>query len=236
MEDLRFLSVDHGGGFGTGTSIDYGSGFGTGAGFFDESGCGYGGGPGSIEGYGDGNGFGSGFGYGSGRGDGNGNGFGIKEYDGKPVYIIDDVPTILTNVHGDIAEGYVVREDLSLAPCFVARSGDFFAHGVTARDALLDARAKYEYNFSEEYRIKSFMEKYPSLDSIAACSDLFRWHHTLTGSCTMGRREFVAAHGIDVEKDTMSVANFIRLTEDAYGGDTIKRLKEMYETQKTQEQ
>ena len=231
-----FLNVGRGGGPSSGTIFDYRPVFGTGAGFFDDSGCGYGGGPGSSEGYGDGDGYGSGGGFGTGHGNGSGFDSGIKEYDGKPVYIIDDVPTILTNVHGDIAEGYVVSEDLTLMPCFVARSGDFFSHGVTAREALLDARAKYEYNLSEEDRIKLFMEEYPSLDSIAACSDLFRWHHTLTGSCTMGRREFVAAHGIDVEKDTMSVANFIRLTEDAYGGETIKKLKEMYETQKTQEQ
>lgn len=233
-----FLSVDHGGGFGTSTSIDYGSGYG----FLDDSGCGYCG-PGSSEGYGDGDGYGCGYGYSSGRGGGAGDGDGygsgggygggIKEYDGKPVYIIDDVPTILTNVHGDIAEGYVVREDLTLAPCFVARSGDFFSHGVTEREALLDARAKYEYNLSEEDRIKLFMEKYPSLGSIAACSDLFRWHHTLTGSCTMGRREFVAAHGIDVEKDSMTVGNFIALTRGSFGGDVIKRLEEEYKARQS---
>ena len=175
----------------------------------------------------------------TGSGDGSGSGYGygdgIKEYDGKPVYIIDGVPTMLTNVVGNIAKGYVVREDLTLHPCFVARSGDFFSHGVTKREALLDARAKYEYNLSEEDRIKLFMEEYPSLDSIAACSDLFRWHHTLTGSCTMGRKEFVAAHGIDVEKDSMTVGNFIALTRGSFGGDVIKRLEEEYKARQSPE-
>ena len=176
-------------------------------------------------GYGDGDGSGDGSGYGY--------GYGIKEYDGKRVYIIDGVPTMLTNVVGNIAKGYVVREDLSLHPCFVARSGDFFSHGVTAREALLDARAKYEENRPEEDRIKLFMEEYPSLDSIAACSDLFRWHHTLTGSCTMGRKEFVAAHGIDVEKDSMTVGNFIAQTRVSFGGDVIKRLEEEYKARQS---
>ena len=148
------------------------------------------------------------------------------------MYLIDGVPTILRHVSGDYAAGFTLLEDLTLKACFVARAGEFYAHGATLREAMEEAQEKYEDNLPEEERIRRFMETYPTLDTIAACRDLFEWHHTLTGSCKMGRTEFVNARGIDVEHDTMSVANFIRLTENAFGGETIKKMKEIYETPK----
>lgn len=159
----------------------------------------------------------------------------IKTINGEAVYWIDAVPAILRHVAGDCAAGFILREDMTLKPCFVARAGECYAHGATLREAMEEAREKYEESLPEEERIRRFMERYPTLDTIASCRDLFEWHHTLTGSCRMGRTEFVNARGIDVEHDTMSVANFIRLTENAYGGETIKRLKETY-NQKKQEQ
>ena len=156
----------------------------------------------------------------------------IKTINGEAVYWIDAVPTILRHVAGDCAAGFTIREDMTLKACFVARAGDYYAHGATLREAMEEAREKYEGGLPEEESIRRFMETYPTLDTVAACRDLFEWHHTLTGSCKMGRTEFVNARGIDVEHDTMSVANFIRLTENAYGGETIKKMKEIYETQK----
>ena len=52
-------------------------------------------------------------------------------------------------------------------------------------------------------------------------------HHYLTGSCEMGREAFVKRHGIDLDK-TYTVEEFIELTEDDYGGEIIKNLKERY--------
>ena len=208
---------------------------------YSGSGSGDGSGDGSGSGYGDRYGHGYGYGYGPGTGDSSGNGSGsgfgsgIKTFNGETVYLIDGVPTILRHVSGDYAAGFILLEDLTLKACFVARAGEFYAHGVTLREAMEEAREKYEDNLPEEERIRRFMERYSTLDTIASCRDLFEWHHTLTGSCKMGRTEFVNARGIDVEHDTMSVANFIRLTENAYGGETIQRLKETYD-QKTQEQ
>ena len=163
---------------------------------------------------------------------GDGFGYGIKTFNRETVYLIDAVPTILRHVSGDCAAGFILLGDMTLKACFVARAGEFYAHGATLREAMEEAREKYEDDLPEEERIRRFMETYPTLDAVAACRDLFVWHHTLTGSCKMGRTEFVNARGIDVEHDTMSVANFIRLTENAFGGETIKKMKEIYETQK----
>ena len=79
---------------------------------------------------------GDGYGSGSGSGFGGGGGDGIKKYDGEDVHMIDGVQTIITAVHGNIAKGTILQEDLTLTPCFVAKVDGFFAHGETARAAF----------------------------------------------------------------------------------------------------
>ena len=49
----------------------------------------------------------------------------------------------------------------------------------------------------------------------------------LTGSCLMGREQFARKHEVDLEA-SMTVREFIKLTENAYGGSTIRKLKEFY--------
>ena len=44
----------------------------------------------------------------------------------------------------------------------------------------------------------------------------------------MGRRQFARDHEIDVEHGSMTPEDFIRLTESAYGGSTIRKLKPLY--------
>ena len=59
--------------------------------------------------------------------------------------------------------------------------------------------------------------------------DFYNWHHTLTGSCEMGRREFAKDHEIDVDTDKMTPEAFMELTKDAYGGSVIRQLMEAWE-------
>lgn len=79
---------------------------------------------------------------GSGSGNGYGYGSGISEFDGHKVYIIDDIPTCITSLHGNIAEGFIIRSNSIKEPCFIARSGNYFGHGKTAHEAMEAARAK----------------------------------------------------------------------------------------------
>ncbi len=96
----------------------------------------------SGSGYGSGDGSGDGSGYGVGYGDGYGYGDGLpNKIDNMQVYRIDDVPTIITHVVGNIAKGYIVGEDLSLEPCYIAKSGNYFAHGRTKQQALAEVGA-----------------------------------------------------------------------------------------------
>ena len=113
-------------------------------------------------------------------------------------------------------------------PCFVVRIGDSFAHGETIHEAQRDAMQKHMSEMSEEERLQMFIEKFPSIDTKVTAKELFDWHNTLTGSCLMGRTQWCKDHGINVEADTFTVKEFIELTKDSYGGDTIKKLLKLY--------
>ena len=76
-----------------------------------------------------------------------------------------------------------------------------------------------------ERKIDLFLEQHPDRERKYPARDFYDWHHTLTGSCDMGRRSFCQDHGIDVDNDTFTVAEFIGLTEHDYGGNVIRQLK-----------
>ncbi|MBR1725318.1 MAG: hypothetical protein IJ724_01485, partial [Muribaculaceae bacterium] len=144
--------------------------------------------------------------------------------DGQRVHMIDDVPTIFNAVRGNIARCSIMQQDWSLKPCWVARVGDCFAHGATVHDAWHDAQAKHTQRLPVKERIRMFNEQFPDRGKPVAVKTLYDWHGILTGSCRMGRNEFAREHGIDIEHDSMSVNDFIKLTADSYGGDIIKKL------------
>ena len=215
MEGLKeFLS--------SGSGYDYGSGYG--------SGYGYGYGDGSGSGSGDGDGYGSGYsdgsGYGYGDGDGYGSGYsdGIKSINGFPVCLIDDIYTVVYQLHGDIAKGAILNKDLSLEPCYVVKRDGVFAHGVTLHEAQEALISKLFDTLPEAERIEAFCEEFKNPDAVYPVRTFFEWHHRLTGSCEAGRRAFAKDHALDIENGAMSVWEFLNLTKDAYGGSTIRKV------------
>ena len=229
-----FLSIQQSGsgsGSGDGDGYGYGYGYGDGSG----SGYGYGDGYGYGYGYGDGDGYGDGSGSGYGYGDGYGYGYGygdgdIKALNGNIVDYIDNVPTIITQVRGNIACGYIAKEDLTLDACYIAKVGNSFAHGKTLKDAIADAEAKEMERLPIEERIGKFQEVFGTFDTQHKGKEFYDWHHILTGSCRMGRDEFCKAHGIDLEKK-YTVRYFLDITKDSYGGDVIWQVIAAYSSQ-----
>ena len=212
----RFLSIDVGYGYGSG------------------------GGDGDGDGYGDGSGdgYGSGFGFGAGYGDGSGDGYfygcgswsGIKELDGDTIYMIDDTPTFIDSVHGNYAKGRILQIDLTTKDCFIAKMyGRYFAHGETLKQAFNDAMNKSFQDIPEDERIARFKEQYPDNNVKISAKELFDWHNRLTGSCEMGRNNFVRNHGIDVDNDSFTVREFVELTKNDYGGDIICKILKIFE-------
>ena len=230
-----FLSVNSG--YGSGYGSGDGDGYGDGSGYGDGDGSGSGYGSGSGDGSGDGSGYGSGdgsgygsgdgSGYGSGDGSGDGSGYGygdgIKSFNGELVYRIDGVNTLIRSVRGNTAHGAIVNNDLTLIPCYIVKQDNVFAHGETLREAMEALRDKLFEDMPEDDRIEMFLSEtdrgktYPT-------QYFYDWHHRLTGSCDMGRKQFARDHGVDLEHGMMTLTEFLELTKDAYGGDVIRKV------------
>ena len=233
----EFLALDTGSGYGRGGAD------GTGFGSCDGMGCGIGAGVQKNYAGGDGTAVPDGDGRGSGVGEDNSFvendfyiphgedtpcvGFGVKVINGYVVHRIDDIPTIITSVRGNVAQGFIVQSDLQLKPCYIVKENNKFAHGETLHDAFNSIQEKLFDDSSEEERLDAFKKKFPEYDVKYDNKDLFTYHHVLTGSCRMGRETFVVSHGLSLDGKT-SVREFVELTQNAYGGDIIKKLPGTY--------
>ena len=220
-----------GNGWGCGWGDGYGDGYGSGDGSGDGSGYGNGWGCGWGDGSGWGCGSGDGYGSGDGSGDGSGygNGNGIKSYAGKEVYLLDGVQTIIAAVHRNTAVGYILGNDLTLRRCYIAKGNGYFAHGDTLKGAVDALQEKIFETLDTDEKIGRFITEVDA-DKKYPAKFFYDWHHRLTGSCEMGRKDFAMRHGIDLDTDSFTVREFINLTENAYGGEIIRKVKErLYE-------
>lgn len=234
----RFLAVSFGYGDGDSAGCGYSDcdGYGCGEKDGDKYGVGC-----SVLGFGDGYGDGKGHGNGNAIGCGTlyGNGYGklssssvlcdgISVFNGRKVYMIDGIPTLIDTVHGNYALGHILDADFTLTPCCIAKVEDSFAHGDTLDKAFHDARAKAFERMPLDERITQFRQHYPDPDKPIRASELYDWHHYITGSCEMGRKKFAENHGINIYKDSFTVRQFITLTSHTYGSSDIMKLAKAY--------
>ena len=235
-EVQNFLSIQQpiygscGSGYDSPDYSGYGYGYGSGQGYASKDGYGSGkscsSGCSNFFGYGFGCECGRGFDKSDGYGEGNYYG-GILTFNGNIVDFIDMLPTIIIQVNGNFAKGYIIKEDLTLESCYIAKVDNFFAHGKTLKDAVTDAVKKQRKNMSIEERIKNFVETFGSLNSEHTGKEYYDWHHFLTGSCQMGRDKFCKAHDIDLSKK-YTVKYFLNITKNSYGSNIIKLVREAY--------
>ena len=134
------------------------------------------------------------------------------------------MPTIIRSVHYSFAIGVILQNNLTLVPTYIAKVGNFFAHGSTLHEAYEQAQAKALQNEPIEMRIERFKIQFPDINKKIPAMELFRWHHILTGSCEQGRRTFARDYGIDLDSDEFTIKEFVSLTADAYGGDIIRKI------------
>ena len=191
------------------------------SGYGDGSGDGSGDGYGDGYGYGSGDGDGDGSGYGSSYGDGYGDG--IKRFNSEPVYQIDGINTLIRSVRGNTAHGAILNDDLTTTPCYIVKQDGFFAHGETLREAMEALRDKLFEDMPEDERIDTFLRE-TDREKAYPTQYFYDWHHCLTGSCDMGRKQFARDHGVDLEHGMMTLVTFLELTKNAYGGDVIRKV------------
>ena len=139
--------------------------------------------------------------------------------------MIDKIQTILTSICGNLAKGYILKDDLTLSPCFIAKGNGYFAHGETAKKACEALEEKIFSEMDTDEAIDRFLQEF-DFDKKYPARDFYIWHNRLTGSCEMGRNHFIAKHGIDLDQDTYTVQEFIDMTKDDYGGEIILKIRE----------
>ena len=175
-------------------------------------------------GYGDGSGYGDGYGDGSGYGDGYG--YGLKTVNGQKIYMIDSTPTAIDQVRGNVAKGKILMQDLSFQECFICKEDGFFAHGADLHEAQAALQAKLMESMPLEKRINVFCKEFQP-GELHSNRKWFEWHHTLTGSCDMGRRAFAANHGIDLD-GSMTPEDFFELTREAFAPEVMDQAEAAY--------
>lgn len=229
MEDIKILEwITNSRGYDSGLFYGdcSGSGYGSGPGYSNCSGYGDGYGSGYGSGYGDGYGSGRGNDDGYGHGHGYGYGYGIKSFNGESVHLIDEVQTIISNIKGNLARGFILNSDLTLLPCYICKNERYFAHGETLKEAKQALRKKILENMNTDETIEQFLSTFEKEKRYHA-KDFYEWHHYLTGSCEMGRKSFMRDNNVNFD-DMYTVDEFIALCENSYGGEIIKELKERW--------
>lgn len=214
---------DDGSGYGSGWSYDWGYNDNYGSGFSNGSGWGAGWGSGEGSARGSGWGSGSGTGKGSAWGSGFGDGCGIEMFNNQQVRSIDNIPTIITNLKGNIAKGFILNGDFTLSPCFVVKHNSIFAHGETLHEAQQALESKLFDEMEVEEKIEMFLKEFEPNKKYKG-SVFFDWHNKLTGSCEMGRKSFIRDNNLSLD-DEYTVDEFIAITENSYGSEIIKQLK-----------
>lgn len=167
--------------------------------------------------------YGSGDGSGDGSGSGYGYGDGIKSFNREAVYQIDGINTLVRSVRGNTAHGAILNVDLTLTPSYIVKQDNVFAHGETLREAMEALRDKLFEDMPEEERIDAFLRE-TDREKTYPTQYFYDWHHRLTGSCDMGRKQFARDHGVDLERGVMTLTEFLELTKSAYGGDVIRNV------------
>lgn len=184
--------------------------------------------------FGFGYGYGIGFGFGDGIGGGDGRGgigygnivtVGLKSVNGVELHNIDGVPTGIYRSRGNVAKGFILQR-FAVKPCYIVRDGDVFAHGDTLKDAEEALREKVMESMDEGKAIAKFVEHFKP-HTLHKNSEYFEWHHYLTGSCRMGRENFCANNGVDLNAES-TPEYFIAITEHSFGSETIAKLKKYY--------
>jgi len=156
----------------------------------------------------------------------------LANFVGQSVIYIDSLPTIITRKHKGpsgltFATAKIIQADFTLKPCFVVSDDTHKVHATTIHGALAALQRKKLAALSLQERAEAFLVKFPTLESSAKNSKLSEWHHTLTGSCQLGRDQFMLNNDIDPEERS-TVREFIEKTKTAYGSDAILLLEKKY--------
>ena len=168
---------------------------------------------------------GDGDGYGDGSGSGDGSNIIIKMLHKNFVFEIDGMSFIPFKVKESFVAGISIsKKDFSETKCFLGKFENCIAHGSSIKEAILSAQEKYFSSFDFEQKKDQLLKLFEEKGKLSV-KELYFWHGALTGSCKFGRSEFQKEHNLK-DDDLLSLSEFIKLTENSFGSEKIKLLKQ----------
>ncbi|QDT41041.1 hypothetical protein Pan241w_11000 [Gimesia alba] len=100
--------------------------------------------------------------------------------------------------------------------CFVARCGEYTAHGDSLATAIRDVRFKEQQaNFNADELVKQIKSR-----GVVTFND----YRLLTGACESGLRAGIKSLGLPEDTQELPLERVIELCDGQYGGDTIREL------------
>lgn len=139
----------------------------------------------------------------------------IKKFNGNKIYRVAGINAIITRIKRNVAKGYIVNVDFSLTSCYIIKSYGLFAYGET----LQRARESLEKNFFDTlwHReiISEFIYEFGENKKYHAM-DFYNWCCEQTRDCEGVIKVFLEEHEIDLEKDAMTVKEFIERIKNSH--------------------
>lgn len=100
--------------------------------------------------------------------------------------------------------------------CYVAQDGETYAHGKTPEQALRDLRFKIAVR---DFDVDDLVAEIKARGTVG-----FNDYRLLTGACEDGLREGLRERGLSPDLEEMPLADALRLSAGAYGGDRFAEL------------
>lgn len=156
----------------------------------------------------------------------------LQMIDGYKVSLINGASIIITNIHGNVAQGYLLEKIVYKKPCFIIKGEGYFAYSDTLFDAYEKLVKIILFNkyagTSNDNLLYAFKEKFPIYDKPYSNRDFFIWHSIITRSCREGREEFCDDYNINIRSKS-TVRKFIELAKEAnYCVKVIEKLEKLY--------
>ena len=156
----------------------------------------------------------------------------LQMIDGYKVSLINLAPIIITNIHGNVAQGYLLEKIVYKKPCFIIKGEGYFAYSDTLFDAYEKLVKIILFNkyagTSNDNLLYAFKEKFPIYDKPYSNRDFYIWYSIITRTCKEEREEFCDDYNINIRSKS-TVRKFIELAKEAnYCVKVIEKLEKLY--------
>lgn len=144
---------------------------------------------------------------------------------------INGMPIVITSTHGKAQSGYFIDTNLHFHPCYIITF--LYTHGVgeSLHKAYEDAKNKILSYDKHKYNVYDYatyvVKTYPNVDEKIPVVELIELHNIITNSCSRGINAFLSSHLINID-GTLSMRQFLTLTEQAYAPEIIKSIVNKY--------